>query len=189
MRGYKGMNGDMTCRGMQFEVGKSFRVEGKIEICKRGFHFCKFLIDVFRFYGHHSGCRYFVVEASGIIKSGDNGRKYVTDHLKIIRELSEKEVNRAVYGCADGCGNGNCEGMGSGDGFSRGYGFGNGNGDGFYSGNGNGEGFGNGDLYGDIYVYGDGNGCGDGCGDGNGCGDGCGDGHNDNIIFLWDCCK
>ena len=32
MKGYKGMESDMTCRGMQFEVGKTYHVGGKIEV-------------------------------------------------------------------------------------------------------------------------------------------------------------
>ena len=30
---YKGMDSNMQCRGMQYEVGKEFSVDGKIECC------------------------------------------------------------------------------------------------------------------------------------------------------------
>lgn len=33
VKGYKGMNKDMTCRGMQFEIGKTYSVDGDIELC------------------------------------------------------------------------------------------------------------------------------------------------------------
>ena len=39
-KGYKGFNADMTCRGYQYEVGKTYELpEGEsIEVCGRGFH-------------------------------------------------------------------------------------------------------------------------------------------------------
>ena len=36
MHGYKGMTKDMKCRGMQFEIGKKYCVNGDIELCKNG---------------------------------------------------------------------------------------------------------------------------------------------------------
>ena len=50
MKGYKGMNADMTCRGMRYEVGKSYHVDGNITVCERGLHFCERLTDVFDYY-------------------------------------------------------------------------------------------------------------------------------------------
>ena len=37
---YKGMNSKMQCRGMQYEVGKEFSVDGDIECCGNGLHAC-----------------------------------------------------------------------------------------------------------------------------------------------------
>ena len=50
MKGYKGFDKDLNCREFQFEVGKTYKIEGKIELCERGFHYCKELIDVMNFY-------------------------------------------------------------------------------------------------------------------------------------------
>lgn len=44
------MNADMTCRGMRYEVGKSYHVDGNITVCERGLHFCERLTDVFDYY-------------------------------------------------------------------------------------------------------------------------------------------
>ena len=33
MKGYKGMTKDMTCRGMPFEIGKSYHIEGNVRLC------------------------------------------------------------------------------------------------------------------------------------------------------------
>ena len=160
MKGYKGMDNDMKCRGFQFEIGKKYRVDGKVELCKNGFHFCKNLVDTFEYYAKHYKHRYFEIEASGTIKS--DGKKSVAEEISIIRELGEVEISRTFYSNGDG----NGYEYSYGDGYGYGYGCGNGNGDG----NGYGYGYGNGYSYGYGYSCGDSNGCGDGnsYGDGNG---------------------
>ena len=141
MRGYKGMNKDMKCRDMQYEVGKTYHADGKIELCENGLHFCKNLRDVFNFYDREDGNRFFEIEAEEI---DTDRKKSVTDELTVVRELSEIEINQCYYG--DGYGDGN----GYGDDYGNGYGDGYGDGDG--------------DGYGDGYGYGDGNGYGNGNG-------------------------
>ena len=40
VKGYKGFNQDLTCRGFQYEIGKTYEYNGEIELCSSGFHFC-----------------------------------------------------------------------------------------------------------------------------------------------------
>lgn len=47
---FKAFNKDFTCRSFQYEVGKSYHMDGKIVICKRGFHACKNPLDIFKYY-------------------------------------------------------------------------------------------------------------------------------------------
>lgn len=47
---FKAFNEDFTCRDFQYEVGKSYHIDGEIEICKRGFHACKNPLDIFEYY-------------------------------------------------------------------------------------------------------------------------------------------
>ena len=166
MKGYKGMNNDMTCRLFKFEIGKTYHAEGDICLCKNGFHFCKNLCNVFHYYPEG---RYFEIEASGDILS--EGNKSVCSVIKIIRELTSTELHRYKYG------------YGFGGGYSDDYGDGYGDGDKYGCGNG----YGNGDGYNDGDGYGDGHGYGDGYGRGygDGYGDGEGDGYTDlNGYFL-----
>ena len=118
MKGYKGMNKDMQCRGYQFEIGKTYRISGEVELCKNGFHFCEKLVDVFEYYEKGEPHRYFEIEASGTIKS--DGKKSVAEEITIIRELSDTEVSRAFYGYGDGNGYGYGYGYGNGDGYGNG---------------------------------------------------------------------
>ena len=145
MKGYKGMDMNMQCRGMQFEIGKSYHVDGEIKVCSKGLHFCKQLKDVFDFY-NREGNRFFEIETLGIVKT--DGTKSATSDLRIIRELSDIEINRVVYGYGNGNGYGN--GDGDGYGYGNGYGYGDGNGNGYGYGYGNGDGYGYGYGYGNI---------------------------------------
>lgn len=62
---YKGMDSKMQCRGMQYEVGKEFSVDGEIECCGNGLHACERPLDVLGYYPPGTGARYFRVEQSG----------------------------------------------------------------------------------------------------------------------------
>lgn len=127
VKGYKGMHSDMTCRNMKYEIGKTYHAEGTVKLCSNGFHFCRKLTDVFDYYDRKNGNRFFEIEAEEV---DNDGAKSVASSMRIIRELSAIQVNRAFeefgggYGDGDGNGYGNGYGYGYGD--SDGYGYGNG---------------------------------------------------------------
>ena len=165
------MNMDMTCRGMQYEVGGTYRVDGEVELCRNGLHFCRRLVDVFRHYPIGSS-RYFEVEAGGTVVTDKVDGKSAASELTIVRELPEAEVSLCLIlsgGRGDGYRDGNSDSHGYGLGYGDGHGDGYGNsyGDGYGDGEGNGYGHGNDDGYGDSNGDGEGN----GYGNGNGYGD------------------
>ena len=49
MKAYKGFNKDMTCRGFQYEEGKTYETD-KADLCKAGFHACENPLDMYRHY-------------------------------------------------------------------------------------------------------------------------------------------
>ncbi len=155
MRGYKGTDKDMQCRGYQYELGKTFIHNGNVGICKSGFHFCDNRVDMFKYYPKGQGNRYFEIDATGIVQIVQD--KCVSSEITFIRELTIEEVNRAYYG----------NGYGYGYGYDYGDGYGNGNGNGY----GDGYNYGYDSIYGDSYSYGDGYGDSYGNGYGNGYGD------------------
>ena len=67
IKGYKGFNPDLTCRGFQYEVGKEYEEENA-KSCNSGFHFCENPFDVFGYYapcGGNGMNRFCEVEGSG----------------------------------------------------------------------------------------------------------------------------
>ncbi|EPO1747369.1 TPA: DUF7666 domain-containing protein [Salmonella enterica subsp. enterica serovar Enteritidis] len=45
---FKGFNKDLKCRDFQFEIGKTFHHDGKVEACGSGFHACEFPFRCFQ---------------------------------------------------------------------------------------------------------------------------------------------
>ena len=88
MKGYKAFDSDLTCRSMQYEVGKEYTHDGDISLCEQGFHFCEQLTDCYQYYDSKS--RICEVEALGEVKTDDT--KSVTDHIRIVRELTREEI-------------------------------------------------------------------------------------------------
>ena len=87
MKGYKAFNSDLTCRGFQYEIGKTYEMKGNPIICERGFHFCASLADCYNFYDMSENTRICEVTAIGDIVSDDDKIKYCTNKIKIVREI------------------------------------------------------------------------------------------------------
>ena len=92
MKGYKVFKSDWTCRGFYYEVGKTYEMKEDPVCCERGFHFCGKLIDCFKYYDFDSENKVAEIEATGAIDDDGNEKKYCTNKIKIVRELSWHEV-------------------------------------------------------------------------------------------------
>ena len=66
MKAYKGTDKNMCCRGVQYEIGKTYTAEGEIKLCKNGFHACLNPIDIISYYPIVNENRYFEVELDGV---------------------------------------------------------------------------------------------------------------------------
>ena len=107
MKGYKVFRSDWTCRGFQYAVGGTYEMEDEPSCCNRGFHFCGKLIDCFNYYDFYSENKVAEIEALGAIDDDGNEKKYCTNKIKIVKELSWHEVLDLVNIGKDNTGNGN----------------------------------------------------------------------------------
>ena len=87
MIGYKAFNQDLICRGFQYEIGKTYNIEGLPILCQKGFHFCENIADTYHYYPMSDNTRICKVEAIGEIVTEDN-IKYCTNKIKILEEIT-----------------------------------------------------------------------------------------------------
>ena len=96
--GFKGFDKDLKCRDCQYEVGKKFEEEGKIEACSNGFHFCENPLDVLGYYPPYDekgSNRYCIVKGSGNIDRDGNDTKVACSKLYISAEIGLKGIIEA----------------------------------------------------------------------------------------------
>ena len=108
VKGYKVFNPDWTCRGYQFEVGKTFQEYIEPKCCDRGFHFCVKASDCFDYYKFDPENK--VAEVLAVGEVDTNGNKSCTNKIKIIREIPWTELLEIVNagkGCTGLCNSGN----------------------------------------------------------------------------------
>ncbi len=96
VEGYKAFDGNLMCRGMQYEVGKEYVMEEEPVICQRGFHFCKNLADCYMFYPRSDDTRICEIEASGEITTDEGGIKYCTNRIRVVKEIENPRVRTNV---------------------------------------------------------------------------------------------
>ena len=97
---YKGFDGNLSCRGFKFEVGKTYEQSGEIVVCGNGFHACENPFDVLSYYGYCGDTtvnKFAIVKQSGAISRRDNDSKIASAKITIDCELSIPEfVQRGV---------------------------------------------------------------------------------------------
>jgi hypothetical protein len=105
VKGYKVFNPDWTCRGFQYQVGKCYEIPEKPVVCKRGFHFCKKLVDCYEYYDFDENNKVAEITAYGEIVIENN--KSCTNKIRIEREINWNEV-LAIVNTGE-----NCTGLGN----------------------------------------------------------------------------
>ena len=95
IKGYKGFDKNLKCRGYQFEIGKTFKEKEKPMCCNNGFHFCEYPLDVFGYYAP-SDSRFCEVEALGDIDKEEENTKIATNKIKIGAEINFESLTKAA---------------------------------------------------------------------------------------------
>ena len=88
---YKGFDKDFKCRDFQYEVGKTYEMDGNIKCCGRGFHACESPMEVFDHYDMLSS-RFAEVEQSGKIDKKDGSTKTCSSRIKIKAKLKLADI-------------------------------------------------------------------------------------------------
>ena len=111
VKGYKVFNPDWTCRGFQFEVGKTFEEDVIPSCCNRGFHFCTKASDCFSYYDFRSENKVAEVVALGDVDTSTKDTKCCTNKIQIVREITWQELLTIVNtgkDCTGLCNTGDC---------------------------------------------------------------------------------
>ena len=89
MTGYKATNKDLTCQGFQHS--------GELELCKQGFHFCRYPSGVWAYYSDTS-TRVFEIEAECVLQEeGVAGadEKLVCRRIRLVKEITPGQLEGA----------------------------------------------------------------------------------------------
>jgi hypothetical protein len=86
IKGCKGFDKDLKCRGFQFKEGETYETD-RAELCESGFHFCGNPIDIFGYYAPHES-KYHEVEALAPCKDHEDDSKKCTTKIKIGAEIN-----------------------------------------------------------------------------------------------------
>lgn len=86
MKTFKAFDADLKCKGFQFDVGKEYQHDGKVEICNSGFHSCENPLDCLSYYDLCES-RFAQVTASGETKNHNNDSKIASAKIFIDCEL------------------------------------------------------------------------------------------------------
>ena len=91
IKGYKGFDKNLTCRGKKYEIGKTY-AEAEAELCMKGMHFCENPHDVFGYYGAGYGNRFAIVESDNTSDERGDDSKRVSKALYIKSEISAFDI-------------------------------------------------------------------------------------------------
>lgn len=93
---YKGFNQDWTCRGYQYEAGKTYVHKGDVKACESGFHACEYPLDVLSYY-RPAVSKFAVVKMSGETSKDSDDTKIASAKITIETEINLPEmVKKAV---------------------------------------------------------------------------------------------
>ena len=97
MKAYKGFNEDMTCRGFQFEEGKTYEHEGEVKLCESGFHACEDPLDVFEYYDP-ANSEFHEVELDGVSDERREDTKVAAKKITIGARLG---IDKIIKACVE----------------------------------------------------------------------------------------
>ena len=95
MKAYKGFNKDMTCRGFQYEEGKTYEMDFAM-LCHHGFHACEHPLDCFGYYPPANSV-YREVELDGVTDEEGDDTKCVGTKITVKGALNIMGLINATF--------------------------------------------------------------------------------------------
>ena len=95
VKGIKGFNKNLTCRGFQYKEGETFKTK-RAKACEEGFHFCEKPIDCLNYYDPAHSV-YHIVEGSGELSSHDGDSKVACTEIKIGAKVDIPYICKATF--------------------------------------------------------------------------------------------
>lgn len=95
MKAYKGFNKDLTCRGFQYEEGKTYE-EQEAKLCESGFHACENPVMCFGHYAPGSSV-YHAVELEDVAQDRESDTKCVGKKITIGAKLGIPEICQLTF--------------------------------------------------------------------------------------------
>ena len=97
IKGFKGFDKDLKCRGFQYEIDKEYSTDKAVS-CETGFHYCENPLDVLGFYAPCDGTgtpnRFCEVEGSADFDKSESDKICCT-HLKVKAEIGLQGLIKA----------------------------------------------------------------------------------------------
>ena len=101
IRTIKGFDHELKCRGYQYEVGKTYTANGKIELCSNGFHAIRndvnplVVLEYYEPVRNGKPSRYCIVDCSGDIEYG--GYKLCCSTIMIVEEITLEKLHELSH--------------------------------------------------------------------------------------------
>jgi hypothetical protein len=94
IKGYKGFDKNLQCRGFQYEIGKEYETDKKpVRCAENGFHLCENPLDVLNYYPLNNDNKYCEVEGSGEVSCAeDQDSKIAVQKIKIKTSISILDI-------------------------------------------------------------------------------------------------
>jgi hypothetical protein len=100
---YKGFDENWQCLGFQYEVGKTYKHDGKVEVCSSGFHSCTNPFDVLNYYDVTKN--FALVELNGETQNHNSDSKIASAEITIKTELKLPDfISSCIKYLQDICG-------------------------------------------------------------------------------------
>ncbi len=111
LKAYKAMNilgdGKYGCRDKVFEIGKTYKHDGKLEPCVSGFHCCENSASVYNYYSFGDNTEVFEIEIPKGAELIEEGDKWCVSSFKMLAPVQDKSFNIGSKNSGY-CNTGNC---------------------------------------------------------------------------------